>query len=92
MRRLFDPSAQPGYGSAMAQRRKAGKAAQGSQVAIRVEADLLARATALAERMAQAPDLRAFRVSRASVLRLAMLRGLDALDVDYPDPSRRRRP
>jgi hypothetical protein len=60
-------------------------------VAIRVEADLLARATALAERMAQAPDLRAFRVSRASVLRLVMLRGLDALDAEYPAQRDRRR-
>ena len=69
----------------MAQRRKGKAGIQGSQVAIRVEADLLARAAALAERMAQTPDLRAFRVSRASVLRLAMIRGLDALEKDYPN-------
>jgi hypothetical protein len=68
----------------MAQRRKPRKA---TQVALRVDPATLDRAAALADRMAQRADLRAFRLSRAAVLRLALLRGLDALEAENPDDS-----
>jgi predicted transcriptional regulator len=51
------------------------------QASIRLEVSLAERADRLAERLATSrPDMRAFGVSRAATLRLAMLRGLDALE------------
>jgi hypothetical protein len=70
-----------GYGCPVAARRKAKE----TQVALRVDEDTLARAQALAGRMARrSPDLAAFRLTRAAVLRMALLRGLAELEGEHP--------
>lgn len=67
------------------------------QITLRVTEAELARAEGLAERMAATgkPELTAFGLSRTSVLRLAMLRGLATLEAEYPppkaEPKRRRK-
>jgi hypothetical protein len=55
------------------------------QVTIRVPADVLERAEELARKLAtEVPEYRAFRTTRATVLRLAMLSGLEVLEKRYP--------
>lgn len=62
------------------------------QVQVRLPGDLLARAEALVPVLTAAvPDLRAWGpVSRAAVIRVALLRGLDALEAEHGKPARRR--
>ena len=50
------------------------------QVSLRLPVDVLDRAEGLVDRLASLPAFRAFRVERATVLRLAVLRGLDELE------------
>ena len=72
---------------------------------LRVSPELLARIDELVERLAGNPAFLAFRVSRASLLRLAVQRGIDAIDAEYqvkappaqktpppPPPERREKP
>mgnify|MGYP001273945540 CR=1 FL=1 len=54
-----------------------------TQVALRLPADAVRRAAALAEKMARAPELRAWRLTRSAVLRLALLRGIESLEAEY---------
>ena len=55
-----------------------------SPSSLRLPADLLSRADVLRPLVAQDEELRAFgRVSRSSVLRLAVLKGLEALEAQY---------
>ena len=47
---------------------------------LRLPADLLERADRLAERLDKLPEFALARATRTSILRLAILRGLDALE------------
>ena len=59
--------------------------ADSSIVTLRLPKALLARADALVPRLRENSDLAAFgRLSRSVVLRLAVLRGLDALENEQP--------
>lgn len=59
--------------------------ADSSIVTLRVPKALLARADALVPRLRENSELAAFgRLSRSVVLRLAVLRGLEALEGDQP--------
>lgn len=55
------------------------------QVSIRLAADVPERAEELARRLAKRAEFRAFRMTRAAVLRLALLEGLELLEEKYPD-------
>jgi hypothetical protein len=57
------------------------------QVTVLIPEDVSDRAEALGERMAPA----GVTLSRAEVLRAAILRGLDALEADSPPEGKRRR-
>lgn len=62
--------------------------------AVRVDSELLARAEALVERFAASDWGRMVRPSGAAVVKLALIRGLDALEAELPEapePPRRRR-
>jgi len=62
--------------------------------AVRVDSGLLARAEALVERFAASDWGRMVRPSGAAVVKLALIRGLDALEAELPEapePPRRRR-
>lgn len=63
------------------------------QIALRLPADALERAEALVPKLAKLPALAAVRVTRSAVLRMAILRGLDALEAETERarPPRRRR-
>ncbi len=50
------------------------------QVSLRLPKDLIERAEALAPLIAALPEYQALRISRATVIRLALLEGLDALE------------
>jgi hypothetical protein len=50
------------------------------QVAIRLPKDTVARAARLARRLKDRPEYQPFRLSTSSVLRLAILKGLAALE------------
>lgn len=54
------------------------------QISIRVPSELLERADRLIGRLGKRAELRAWggRTTRSNVLRLALLRGLDALEAD----------
>lgn len=52
------------------------------QVAIRLPKDTVARAGRLSKILALKPEYAAFRMSRSAVLRLALLRGLAALETE----------
>jgi hypothetical protein len=57
------------------------------QASIRIEVALAERADHLVRHLAAArPDLGAFTVSRAALLRLAMQRGIAALESELPPP------
>jgi hypothetical protein len=63
------------------------------QVSVRLPGDVPDRAEALAEAIANLPEFRAFRITRAAVLRMAMLEGLQAMEARYgvtPSPKPRR--
>lgn len=53
------------------------------QVAIRLPKDFLDRATALTTKMADDGELRAWRITRMAVLRVALQRGLEVLEREY---------
>lgn len=62
------------------------------QLSIRLPAETVDRADALVPVIADLPALAAFRVERASVLRLAIVRGLQALEQEHgvtPPPARK---
>lgn len=62
------------------------------QVALRLPADLVERADALVNRVADDPQLAGLgRVTRSSVLRLALAKGLDVLDQETK-PRRPKKP
>jgi hypothetical protein len=50
------------------------------QVSLRLPKDLIERAEAIAPLVAALPEYQALRISRATVIRLALLEGLDALE------------
>ncbi|MBI2374746.1 MAG: hypothetical protein HYV07_12190 [Deltaproteobacteria bacterium] len=56
-------------------------------LSLRVPAEVLARSEALVPALEAVPEFRAGRVSRAWVIRLAMLRGLDSLELEYGTPN-----
>jgi hypothetical protein len=62
------------------------------KTSLMLEPTLLAHADSLIVRIAARPEMRAFRVSRTAVLRLAVIRGLEVLDteigVDAPAAAR----
>lgn len=53
------------------------------QIALRLEEVYVDRADALVPIMESIPEMAAMRVTRAAVLRLAIMRGLDALEAQY---------
>lgn len=53
------------------------------QISIRLEPDLAERAEALSNALGSRPEFRAFRMTRAAVLRMAMLEGLATLEAKY---------
>jgi len=57
---------------------------------LRLPEDLLERADALVPAIASAGEYQAVRISRSTVLRLALLRGLVALEAEYPAKRKRR--
>lgn len=60
------------------------------QIVVRVPAEVPDRAKALADRMRDLPALAGLRVTASSVLRQAVLRGLDALEAETARPSKTR--
>jgi hypothetical protein len=54
------------------------------QIVLRVPAEIPARAESLAERMKALPALAGMRVTPSSVLRQALLRGLESLEAEAP--------
>jgi hypothetical protein len=54
------------------------------QISIRLEPELAARADSLAAALAERPEFKAFRMTRAAALRMAMLEGLTILEQRYP--------
>lgn len=63
------------------------------QRAVRVDSELLARAEALVPRFAASDWGRMVRASGAAVVKLALIRGLDALEVELPEaPAPERKP
>lgn len=52
-------------------------------VGVRLGRDVIRRADALIPRLKHHADLKAVRASRALIIRLAVLRGLDALEAEY---------
>ena len=59
------------------------------QVSIRLPTDLVQRAEALVTKMAQDTEYQAWRISRTSVLRLALIHGLEGLEQRYTKAKRR---
>jgi hypothetical protein len=57
--------------------------ANDEQIVLRLPAALLKRVDALAPRIAAAPAMMAFRVTRSAVLRLALERGLAELETEH---------
>lgn len=55
------------------------------QLSVRLPEDLLKRLEKMETKMAKNPELAAFRVSRQSVLRLALMRGLDVLEAEHAE-------
>jgi hypothetical protein len=53
------------------------------QISIRLEPDISERAEAISAALGGRPEFRAFRMTRAAVLRMAMLEGLAALEAKY---------
>lgn len=53
------------------------------QMSLRLPEDLVKRLERMEARMAKDPELAPFRVSRQSVLRMALMRGLDALEDEH---------
>lgn len=61
-------------------------------VMVRVDSESAQRADKLLKEMAKKPDFKAFQISRAAVLRIAMLRGLESLEEEFlPQRSRKIR-
>lgn len=54
--------------------------AKDEQISIRLEKDVADRAEKLAQIMASRPEYKAFRMTRAAVLRMAMIEGIAALE------------
>jgi len=64
---------------------------QDKQVVLRVSSELVERADALKDVLSERDELRAFgRVSRSSVMRLAVQRGLEVLEAEYGAARPRR--
>lgn len=62
-----------------------------SQISLRLPVDMLARLDALAKRLADVPDFAAMgEMSRSKALRLAVTRGLVALEAAYGDAKGRK--
>ena len=59
-------------------------------ITLRLPADLLEKADALVPIVGAYEDFQAVRVSRSTVIRLALMRGLDALADEFGAPKRRR--
>ena len=57
------------------------------QISIRLEPDVAERAESLVAKMTTRPEFRPFRLTRASVLRMAMLEGLEVLEQRYGDAA-----
>ena len=55
--------------------------AKSALIGLRLERSLLERVDALAQRLRQNPENVAMRLTRSSLLRLAVLRGLESLEV-----------
>lgn len=56
-----------------------------TQVSVRLPADVPQRAEDLAELLSGLPEFQAFRMTRAAVLRMAMIEGLAALEERYSE-------
>jgi predicted transcriptional regulator len=56
------------------------------QISIRLDPELSARADSLVATLADRPEFKAFRTTRAAILRMAMLEGLAVLEQRYPGP------
>jgi len=61
------------------------------QVSIRVPGGTLARAEALVPVLNDAPEFRVLRCTKSAILRLAILRGLEALEAEHLSGSGKRR-
>ena len=59
------------------------------QVSIRCPGGTLARAEALVQAMNDAPEFKALRCTKSAILRLAILRGLEAFEAEHGKPKRR---
>jgi predicted DNA-binding protein len=62
--------------------------ANDTQVAIRLPREAVARAGRLSKRLAGLPAYAAWRLTPAGVMRLAMLKGLDALEAEAAEAKR----
>jgi len=56
--------------------------AQETQVSVRLPAELVEKAEALVERLRENPENRLLGLTRATLLRLAIARGLEAIDIE----------
>jgi hypothetical protein len=59
------------------------------QISMRLPSDLVERAEAMATVLAKVPEFKLWRMSRQAVIRLALSKGLDALEAQHRAPSRR---
>ncbi len=60
------------------------------RVSLRLPEDVVARADRMCSRVFGIPDLDSGGMSRATVLRIAIVRGLDVLEAEFPE--RRKQP
>jgi hypothetical protein len=58
-------------------------------ITLRLPMDLLEKADALVPKVAGHGDLQAVRITRSTVLRLALLRGIETLEREYGAKSKR---
>lgn len=56
------------------------RVAKDQQISVRLDGGIGERAEALAESLAELPEFQAFRLTRATVLRMAMIEGLAVLE------------
>ena len=59
------------------------RAAEPTQIALRVSSDVVERADTLVAIVSRDPRLAIGRVTRSSLLKLALLRGLESLEQEY---------
>ena len=65
------------------QKKRAARQEPGHHLSLRVSADFIRRADALAAKLAEHPTIGAMNMKRATVFKLAIARGLDVLEREH---------